>query len=136
MSDERLWLGVTRRRWQLVAYVFLAVMMTVSIGLVQRNSRDDREQSRRDAHQQCVQTNFTRQAVRDLVVFSYTQTGTALDLTAIPSFHALDPATQLYLTDLSHALASSASPEERQRRIAAALATVPLRECDKEFPLP
>lgn len=87
-----------RRRWLLIVvpYLFVAGAGTYGLHLLED-----------EAHQRCLDRQTDRQVLRQVVdIATTTSGGGQLDLTIVPGFDDLDPQTQTFITNLSHAISS------------------------------
>ena len=96
-----MWFGISRWGWVRISFLFVVLVGTLSLWQVQRNGEQDR---RRDAEitadiarDGCQQANVTRRILLDVVELSLNST---LDLTAVPGFDDLDPATQAFFINI------------------------------------
>lgn len=151
-DEQRLWLGIRRSTWQLVAYVALAA--GVVVGFIQDDRQDDRER-REDkveiqtqlAHDRqeeededflaCLRGNQQRDALRSAITAAYASGQSTGDVTKLPEWLPVvreSPAVAQLLLRL-------VGPEEvetgdgQDSSAAAVLATVPAnRDCPADYP--
>lgn len=132
LQKRVLWLR--RWTWLKIASIFYMGLFVFSLAVLQVRDDDQRERDRQEEiqndYKNCLSGNDVRIQVRDLIVQAYSQ-GSTLDFTAVPGFEDMDIATQIYFENLTELLSSSDGDPEQ---LAEALAAVPLRDCEKEFP--
>lgn len=134
--------------WRLFgAFVFLVLMSTFAVVMVQVDANGDRRRDREAAAAeirqtkqlslgQCIQNNDVRNQVRDLIQLTIGGGGGSpgFDITAFPSFPALPPEMKAWVRDLQKQISGGGDPERTRARVQEALAKVPLRDCETEFP--
>lgn len=77
-----------------LAFVYSTITFLVALGAVQRAY----DQTQRD---DCKQRQEGRETLRNVIVVATTPSAGRLDLTAVPGFENLDPATQDFFRNLS-----------------------------------
>lgn len=119
-----------RRHHRLISYLVLALAIIAMASTVLR-------QSQWADYNLCRSSQANRQALRDVIVQATEETGGGgLDLTAIPSFPALDPEMQQYLRELEAAINQPPPEPTGESDTDRLLALVPLEDCGHLRPWP
>jgi len=139
---QKLWFGRTRWFWVKTAFAVLALSSIfghyTQYRILQDSTDEQVARTHHEAlqdHLNCEHGNDLREAVRDLIRQSYSA-GVSLDLTKLPSFNDLDPATQRAFAEITNILKSNADPAVQQDRVNQALMLVPLSDCNTLYPVP
>lgn len=85
--------GFFERHRTLLGYVYVTVLFALSLALIQVRYNDA-------IHKQCISAQENRETLRAVIIIS-TSSQSQLDLTHVPGFDALDPATQQFFRNLS-----------------------------------
>lgn len=88
-----------------VAALWMVGSALAVLWLIQYRAEEDKARQTRQIALLCQAVSSNREAVRDIVNDTG---GGGTDLTKVPSFQDLDPATQKYLSDLTAALQAAA----------------------------
>lgn len=106
-----------RSRWFIIG-PYLFVVLVGAFGF--RQLENERQQD-------CLNQQAGRKVLREVVIEA-TATSRPIDLTLVPGFADLDPATQTYLQNLSKAL-SAGTPSDQQTLRERLLVLVPEIRC-------
>ncbi len=119
-----------------IGVVVVLVLMVVALGWHQRSS--DQARRRHDAQGEidqqyvsCLRGNELRDLMKTQTIVAF-GSGGSLDLTGIPSFQNLDPATQAFFRDIAKATAQPAGSQSTRDAILADI-QAQIRDCETEW---
>lgn len=98
--------GFAKRHVSGLGYIYITALFAVALLLIQHNKDDqvkrDRTEALRNDYRDCLSRQSGRQTLRDVIIVSTSQSGAIrLDLTKVPGFSDLDPATQTFFRNLA-----------------------------------
>jgi adenylate cyclase len=142
-ADDQKRLGLRRSQWKTLAYAVIVInqvvgffMLDGAISELDKNQAADLTRAIQaeidDDYQTCLRGNDSRAITREVVILA--TEGNGIDLTGVSGFERLEPEVQAFLVNLRDETTNANGEDDPDSFRNRALATLTIRNCEREFP--